>query len=155
MKEELNIWTKNYIDVNALVTEKLLIQKSLEKARVDLETLQKKYAELDLKHKKVVTEYTAAVAKCDSYESELGGPGGRWVEGASSETASSDHDSGKHSDNSLITSSEECWAEINKGSRHKYPWFYYLNKFLLYSKCFVGISLGYGKANLQLGGETR
>ena len=122
MKEELNIWTKNYIDVNALVTEKLLIQKSLEKARVDLETLQKKYAELDLKHKKVVTEYTAAVAKCDSYESELGGPGGRWVEGASSETASSDHDSGKHSDNSLITSSEECWAEINKGSRHKHPW---------------------------------
>ena len=53
---------------------------------------------------------------------EVGLEHGEGGEGASSETASSDHDSGKHSDNSLITSSEECWAEINKGSRHKHPW---------------------------------
>ena len=37
------------------------------------------------------------------------------MEGANSETNSnSDQDSGKHSDTSLVNSSEECWAEIDK-----------------------------------------
>jgi len=111
LKEELNIWMKNYIDVNALVTEKLLIQRTLDKAKTDLESLRKKYQDLELKHKKVVNEYSQAIAKCDSYEDQLIQT--RWVEGGNSET-NSDHDSGKHSDNSLIISSEECWAEIDK-----------------------------------------
>ena len=105
MKEELNIWTKNYIDVNSLVTEKFLMQKSLDKAKTDLESLRQKYQELELKHRKMLTEFSATKAKCDCYSS-------RWVEGASSEA--SDHDSGKHSDTSLVNSSEECWAEIDK-----------------------------------------
>ena len=103
LKEELNIWTKNYIDVNSLVTEKFLMQKSLDKAKTDLESLRQKYQELELKHRKMLTEFSATKAKCDCY---------RWVEGASSEA--SDHDSGKHSDTSLVNSSEECWAEIDK-----------------------------------------
>lgn len=111
LKEELNIWMKNYIDVNALVTEKLLIQRTLDKAKTDLESLRKKYQDLELKHKKMVNEYTQAIAKCDSYEDQLNQT--RWVEGGNSET-NSDHDSGKHSDNSLVISSEECWAEIDK-----------------------------------------
>jgi len=88
-----------------------LIQRTLDKAKTDLESLRKKYQELELKHKKIVNEYTQAVAKCDSYEDQLNQT--RWVEGGNSET-NSDHDSGKHSDNSLVISSEECWAEIDK-----------------------------------------
>ena len=110
MKEELNIWTKNYIDVNSLVTEKFMMQKALDKAKTDFESLTKKYQDLDVRHRKMLTEYNAAKAKCDSYE-EFGG--GRWVEGGNSDQGS-DQDSGKHSDTSLVNSSEECWAEINK-----------------------------------------
>ena len=105
LKEELNIWNKNYLDVNSLVTDKFIMQKSLDKAKTDLESLRQKYQELELKHRKMLTEFSATKAKCDCYE-------GRWVEGASSET--SDQDSGKHSDTSLVNSSEECWAEIAK-----------------------------------------
>ena len=105
LKEELNIWNKNYLDVNSLVTDKFIMQKSLDKAKTDLESLRQKYQELELKHRKMLTEFSASQAKCDCYE-------GRWVEGASSET--SDQDSGKHSDTSLVNSSEECWAEIDK-----------------------------------------
>ena len=110
MKEELNIWTKNYIDVNSLVTEKFMMQKALDKAKTDFESLTKKYQDLEVRHKKMLTEYNATKAKCDSYE-EFGG--GRWVEGGNSDQGS-DQDSGKHSDTSLVNSSEECWAEINK-----------------------------------------
>ena len=109
MKEELNIWTKNYIDVNSLVTEKFMMQKTLDKARTDFESLTKKYHDLEMKHKKMLFEYNAVKAKCDSYD-EFGD--GRWVEGGNSEH--SDQDSGKHSDTSLVNSSEECWAEIDK-----------------------------------------
>ena len=101
----MNIWSKNYLDVNSLVTDKFIMQKSLDKAKTDLESLRQKYQELELKHRKMLTEFSATKAKCDCYES-------RWVEGASSET--SDQDSGKHSDTSLVNSSEECWAEIAK-----------------------------------------
>ena len=110
MKEELNIWTKNYIDVNSLVTEKFMMQKALDKAKTDFESLMKKYQDLEQKHKKILTDYSATKAKCKSYE-EFGSS--RWVEGAVSET-NSDQDSGKHSDTSLVNSSEECWAEIDK-----------------------------------------
>ena len=111
LKEELNIWTRNYIDVNSLVTEKFMMQKALDKAKTDFESLMKKYQDLEQKHKKILTDYTAIKAKCKSYE-EFGSTG-RWVEGAASET-NSDQDSGKHSDTSLVNSSEECWAEIDK-----------------------------------------
>ena len=109
MKEELNIWTKNYIDVNSLVTEKFMIQKALDKAKTDFESLTKKYQDLEMRHRKIMNEYNVTKAKCDSFQ-EYGE--GRWVEGANSEH--SDQDSGKHSDTSLVNSSEECWAEIDK-----------------------------------------
>ena len=87
-----------------------MMQKALDKAKTDFESLTKKYQDLDVRHKKMLTEYNAAKAKCDSYD-EFGG--GRWVEGGNSDQGS-DQDSGKHSDTSLVNSSEECWAEINK-----------------------------------------
>ena len=110
MKEELNIWTKNYIDVNSLVTEKFMMQKSLDKAQADLDALTRKYQDLELRHKKVLNDYNKTKAKREaaSFTDELGDDG-RWVEGGNS-----DQDSGKHSDTSLVNSSEECWAEINK-----------------------------------------
>ena len=103
LKEELNIWNKNYLDVNSLVTDKFIMQKSLDKAKTDLESLRQKYQELELKHRKMLTEFSASQAKCDCYES-------RWVEGASSET--SDQDSGKHSDNSLVISRYICILDL-------------------------------------------
>ena len=114
MREELNIWTKNYIDVNSLVTEKFMMQKSLDKAKTDLESLTKKYQDLEMRHKKVLNDYNKTKAKKvdAAFDDELADDDGqRWVEGGES---NSDHDSGKHSDTSLVNSSEECWAEINK-----------------------------------------
>ena len=74
MKEELNIWTKNYIDVNSLVTEKFMMQKALDKAKTDFESLTKKFQDLEVLHKKMLTEYNVTKAKCDSFE-EFGGLG--------------------------------------------------------------------------------
>ena len=87
-----------------------MMQKTLDKARTDFESLTKKYHDLEMKHKKMLFEYNAVKAKCDSYD-EFGDA--RWVEGGNSEEGS-DQDSGKHSDTSLVNSSEECWAEIDK-----------------------------------------
>ena len=61
LKEELNIWTRNYIDVNSLVTEKFMMQKALDKAKTDFESLMKKYQDLEQKHKKILTEYSAVL----------------------------------------------------------------------------------------------
>ena len=110
MKEELNIWTKNYIDVNSLVTEKFMMQKTLDKAQADLDALTRKYQDLEQRHKKVLNDYNKTKAKREagSFNDELADDG-RWVEGGNS-----DQDSGKHSDTSLVNSSEECWAEIDK-----------------------------------------
>ena len=79
LKEELNIWTKNYIDVNSLVTEKFMMQKALDKAKTDFESLSKKYQELEMRHKKMLNEYSVTRAKCESYEEFGPGRDHRWL----------------------------------------------------------------------------
>jgi len=107
LKDELNLWMKNYIDVNALVTERLLIKKSLEKAKDDIKSMRKEYLELEMKHRKLLDEFKAVVTKHKSYEDQWIQM--RWVEGGNSDTPS-ESDSGKHSDNSLVASSEGLWV---------------------------------------------
>ena len=70
MKEELNIWTKNYVDVNALVTERIMTQNTLEKAKYDLETLRKEYDMLEVKHKNLRFQFSETKAKLNSRENK-------------------------------------------------------------------------------------
>ena len=60
---------KNYIDVDALVTERLLLQESLKKNMDELYSMNQKYLEVEIKLKSLLRELSAE--KCDSLEDFL------------------------------------------------------------------------------------
>merc|ERR1711892_904518 len=51
LKAELDTWSKNYVDVNALVTDKLLMQQQLESTKRELEVCRAKILSLESSNK--------------------------------------------------------------------------------------------------------
>jgi len=92
---------RNYIDVNALVTERVLLLTSLEKNADELHFMRRKYQELESEYKSLLCESPALAENCTFLKDIL--VQNRYVEGANSDSAS-EYDSGKHSDHSFTGS---------------------------------------------------
>merc|ERR1719382_51106 len=111
LQQELAIWDRSYIEVNSLVTDRVLLQRSLEQLRGELDEERRRREEAEERAARLGREVSQAKEKVEDYERRLR------EEGMSSSgvgSIHSDQDSGKHSDNSLVISSEDCWAEIDK-----------------------------------------
>jgi hypothetical protein len=87
--------------VNSLVTDRVLLQQSLERVRGELEAERGRRAEAEGRAARAAGEAREVRARCQQAERRLR------EEGLSSSgvgSIHSDHDSGKHSDNSLVIS---------------------------------------------------
>ena len=115
LKEELNRWTQNYIDVNLMVKEHTLGDQEREVLRSEVRLVLERCKVLETEVRRVTGERDEARAGRERLErqltetsSSLDRDRDRW--GDRETEGSSDHDSGKHSDNSLIQSQDERWV---------------------------------------------
>lgn len=111
LQQELTIWDMNYIEVNTLVTDRLLLQRNVDKLRGEILEERRRREQAEVREENLRRELTDMRERCEQAERRLR------EEGLSSSglgSVHSDQDSGKHSDISLAISSEDCWAEIDK-----------------------------------------
>ena len=91
--------------MNSLVTDRVLLQRSLEQLRGELEEERRRREEAEERSARFGREVSQAKEKVEEYERRLR------EEGMSSSgvgSIHSDQDSGKHSDNSLVISRYKC-----------------------------------------------
>ena len=96
------------IQVNSLVTDRVLLQRSLEQLRGELEEERRRREEAEERSARLGREVSQAKEKVEEYERRMR------EEGMSSSgvgSIHSDQDSGKHSDNSLVISRYKCILE--------------------------------------------